>query len=65
MDDVVELLRRDAGHHVRNERVEDARGEMAGAAHAFEPFRSVQLDDSILGLGTVVRSDGDVLSHAA
>ena len=49
VDDVVELLSRDAGDDVGHERVEDLRGEAAGAAHALEPFGAVQLDDAVLG----------------
>ena len=63
VDDIVELLRRDAGHDVRRERVEDLGGEPAGAAHAFEALGTVKLDDPVLGFDAVVGGDGDVLSH--
>ena len=48
MDDVVELLGRDAGDHVGDQRIEDLGGETPGAAHAFEAFGAVQLDDAVL-----------------
>ncbi len=63
IDDIVELLRRDAGDDVRRKRVEDFGGEPAGAAHALEPFRAVQLDDAVAGFDPIIGSDGDVLSH--
>src|SRR5260221_2039359 len=65
VDDVVELLGRDAGHYVRRERVQDFRRETAGPAHAFEALGTVELDDSVLGLDAVVCRDTDVLSHGA
>ena len=39
---------------MRNECVEDFGSKPAGAAHAFEPFGSVQLDDAIARLDAVV-----------
>ncbi len=50
---------------MRREGVEDLGGEPAGAAHALERFRPVQLDDSVAGFDAVVGGDGDVLSHGA
>ena len=60
---VVEFLRRDAGNDVRDQRIKDLRGQPAGLPHAFEPVRTVQLDDAVLGFHPVLGSDGDVLSH--
>ena len=65
VDDVVERLRRDAGHDVGHERIEDFGGEPAGAAHAFEAFGSVQLDDAVAGFDAVVGGNGDILSHGS
>jgi molybdenum cofactor synthesis domain-containing protein len=64
-DQVVELLRGNAGDDVRDQRVEDLGGEPSGAPHAFEAFRPVQLDDAIARLGTIVGGNSDVLSHCA
>ena len=63
MDDVVEFLRRNAGDHVRSQRVEDLGREPAGAAHAFEAFWAVELDGAVLGFDAIVGGDGDILSH--
>ena len=65
VDELVELLGRDARHHMRSERVEDLGGKPTGAAHPFEPLGSVELDDSVLRFGAVVGRNGDVLSHCA
>jgi hypothetical protein len=42
--DVVNLLRRHAGHDVRHQRVEDFGGAAAGGAHAGKARRAVELD---------------------
>ena len=63
VDDIVQFLGGDAGHHVRRERVEDFGGEAAGLAHAREALGTVKLDNPVLGFGAIVGGDGDVLSH--
>ena len=63
MDDIVEVLGRDAGDDVGNQRVKDLGGEAAGAAHARESLGAVQLDHAVLRFHPVVGGDGDVLSH--
>ena len=65
VDDVVELLRRDARHDVRHERVEDLGRQASGAAHALEALGAMQLDGAVAGFEAVVGGDGNVLSHGA
>ncbi len=65
VDDVVELPVVTPGTTCGRERVEDLGRKPAGAAHAFERFRAVELDDAVPRFDAVVGGDGDVLSHAA
>ena len=46
-----------------DECVEHLGGKPAGAAHAFERFRAVELDDAVARFEPIVGGDGDVLSH--
>ncbi|GGI79708.1 hypothetical protein GCM10007973_15360 [Polymorphobacter multimanifer] len=45
----VEIERHHTGHDVRGEHVEHLRGQLAGAAHAFEACRAVQPDMAFAG----------------
>src|SRR3546814_2007358 len=61
-DHLVERLRLDAGHDVRDEHVEHLGGEPPGAAHAFERGLVEQLD----GAGAAHRGiggDGHIIGH--
>ena len=65
MDDIIQLLSRNAGHDVRNEGVKNLRREPSGAAHTFESLGPVQLDYAIARFDAVIGGDSDVLSHHA
>jgi hypothetical protein len=50
---------------VGDERIEDLGCESAGAAHAFETVRPMQLDHAVARLRAIVSCNTDVLSHAS
>ena len=62
--EIVQLAGGHAGHHQRDQRVEDIGGQPAGPAHALEPFRAVQLDRAGAGLRSGVFY-GQIVCHAA
>ena len=62
--DIVQLRGRNAGHHMRYERIEHFCGRAACAAHAGKAFFSMQLDRAVARDGGLFGVDGNILVHA-
>ena len=61
--DIVQLARGDAGHDMRDQRIEHLGGGTASAAHAGKAFLPVKFDGAVTRSGGFLRSDGNILVH--